>query len=70
MASAGSAQSRTVVATEVGTSCHASATAQLAEPVPPPMSVCVAGVHVPAASRNAPSAERTASNVAGIRYAA
>lgn len=65
-ARAGSAQSRTVVRWPR----HSPATAQLADPVPPPTSVWVAGAQSGAASRSAPRAARTASKVAGIRYAA
>ena len=49
-ARAGSAQSSTVVRGRVPLPGRAS-TAQLAAPVPPPMSVCVAGAHSGAASR-------------------
>lgn len=47
-----------------------SAAAQTAAPVPPPMSVWPEGVHCGTASASAPSAARSASKVAGIRYAA
>src|SRR3954451_17557636 len=45
-------------------------TAQVAAPVPPPRSTWVAGVQAGTAAANASSADRTASKVAGIRYAA
>ena len=45
-------------------------TAHVAAPVPPPTSTWLPGTHPGTATANASSAEHTASNVAGIRYAA